>query len=336
MSGYESKSKPPPREPSIEILELTEELVKFKLSNTHLSMANSLRRVMLAEIPTMAIHWVNIEDNSSPLDDQFLAHRLGLVPLISKTENKYTEYRACACNGEMCDDCTVRFVLDVENPDSEFKLVTTADLELPSDARNKDVLPFHQGTDDNELTRPIVLVKLGKSQRVKLDCTARKGIGKEHAKWMPVSTVVFQQVPEIQLGFDQLARLTEEEQDSFVQSCPRNVFKKEDSSGQVVVDAELACIYCEECVKWAVQMEEEQIENGIEEPIRAADLVSVNIREGEFIFTVESTGAHTPADIVTLAFRVLKEKLETIQSEVRDIADGGDAGFMRDGDYVRG
>ena len=41
--------------------------------------ANALRRVLLSEIPTMAIDKVEMRANSTCLHDDFLAHRLGLV-----------------------------------------------------------------------------------------------------------------------------------------------------------------------------------------------------------------------------------------------------------------
>jgi DNA-directed RNA polymerase II subunit RPB3 len=69
------------RIPRIEIKELQKYHVKFELLDADLAIANSLRRIMISEVPTMAIDLVEVKENTSVLHDEFIAHRLGLVPL---------------------------------------------------------------------------------------------------------------------------------------------------------------------------------------------------------------------------------------------------------------
>jgi DNA-directed RNA polymerase I and III subunit RPAC1 len=55
----------------------------FELKNVDASFANALRRILLAEIATVAIEQVYMWNNSSLLHDEVLAHRLGLVPIMA-------------------------------------------------------------------------------------------------------------------------------------------------------------------------------------------------------------------------------------------------------------
>jgi DNA-directed RNA polymerase II subunit RPB3 len=68
---------------SIEILELSSESIKFALTGCDVSLANALRRVIIAEVPTLAPHLVSILENTSVLHDEFLCQRIGLIPFVS-------------------------------------------------------------------------------------------------------------------------------------------------------------------------------------------------------------------------------------------------------------
>lgn len=53
----------------------------FEIIGIDVSLANALRRIMIAEVPTMAIEHVYMWNNSGIIHDEVLAHRVGLVPI---------------------------------------------------------------------------------------------------------------------------------------------------------------------------------------------------------------------------------------------------------------
>ena len=98
-------------EPEIRIIEHREmHSLKFELSNTELSVANALRRIIIGEVHTMAIEIVEVEENTSALNDEFIAHRIGLIPLKSDNVNKFETHGQCSCH-EFCKACSVRYRL---------------------------------------------------------------------------------------------------------------------------------------------------------------------------------------------------------------------------------
>jgi DNA-directed RNA polymerase I and III subunit RPAC1 len=58
-----------------------EEGLELDLSGLDAPLANALRRILLAEVPSVAIEHVFIYTNTSIIQDEVLAHRIGLVPL---------------------------------------------------------------------------------------------------------------------------------------------------------------------------------------------------------------------------------------------------------------
>ncbi|KAM3219447.1 hypothetical protein P3S67_019226 [Capsicum chacoense] len=104
------------RFPRIKIREVKPDFMKFKLRDTDSSIANALRRIMIAEVPTIEIDLVEIEVNSSVLNDEFISHRLGLRPLTSERAMSMRFLCDCdACDGDgQCEYCSVEFYLRVK------------------------------------------------------------------------------------------------------------------------------------------------------------------------------------------------------------------------------
>merc|ERR1712159_224276 len=86
----------------------------------------------------MAIDFVEILENSSVLHDEFLAHRLGLIPLVSDVAQDFHYSRDCNCEG-ICSKCAVKFSLNFSNKNlNESKNVTSLHLENESTNLNQE------------------------------------------------------------------------------------------------------------------------------------------------------------------------------------------------------
>ena len=92
------------REPKIKIHSMSEDKMTFTISEIDTSIANALRRIMIAEVRTLAIDLVSIEANTSVLFDEFIAHRLGLLPIWSFDIEKFKDYNRCNCTNNVGED----------------------------------------------------------------------------------------------------------------------------------------------------------------------------------------------------------------------------------------
>lgn len=304
-----------PRRPKLQVTHAAPDLVKFTLTETDISVANALRRIMLAEVPTMAIEIVNIVDNETVLFDEFIAHRMGLLPLSSHGvgdlpgDPGYVEHKDCNCF-DGCPYCTVEFELDVTNPDDKVLNVTHFDLrEVPGKERDNwperckvKPIPFKDATQDLETdTREngIIINKMKKDQRLKMICQARKGIPKYHAKFNPCATALFQYQPIVQLDRGLVDSLSLDEKIEFVKSCPRKVFEI-DIEDKVQVERLNDCIFCDECVAKSRDMGKRT-------------MVTVKQDFNMFHFTVEGVTADGPRnmiDVVRASMRILDWKMQ--------------------------
>ncbi|HUT06201.1 MAG TPA: DNA-directed RNA polymerase subunit D [Nitrosopumilaceae archaeon] len=154
---------------SLEIISKDEHKMSIKLKGIPLQYSNALRRLCLNGVPIFAIDTVDIIENSSVLPDEGLAHRLGLIPI--KTDlTRFNEPAKCECQSETgCSNCKVMLVLDSGDTDVT-KTIFTDELTSEDDS----IKP---------VSDKIPIIQLAPGQKVKVECYARLGRGREHAKW---------------------------------------------------------------------------------------------------------------------------------------------------------
>ena len=151
----------------IKILNKSENKLNFTINGINPTLANTLRRLMIVEVPVLAIDTVEFTKNNSALYDEIIAHRLGLTPL--KTDLKsYNLKEECKCKGKGCAMCELKLVLKVDGPG----MVYASNLK----STDPKAVPVYG---------EIPIVELTKKQSLELTATAILGKGKKHMKFSP-------------------------------------------------------------------------------------------------------------------------------------------------------
>ncbi len=180
----------------VKVVSHKEDALKILVEETEPAFVNALRRVLIADVPKMAIEDVEFHlgpiraedgkeyESVAPLFDEMIAHRLGLVPIPTDLA-LYNRREDCpTCHGEGCPSCTIIYSLNKRGPG----LVTSADMEPIGDTKLR---PKDQG---------IPIVQLHEGQAILIYATAQLGTGKEHAKWQPTHGVGYAYSPTIKAG----------------------------------------------------------------------------------------------------------------------------------------
>ncbi len=167
------------------------------INNADLCIVNAIRRIILSEIPTVGFYFdptdienndIKIKKNTCALHNEFLAHRISLVPLHFD-ENEINDF----------DAGKYKFVLKKQNQTYETINVTTGDFEVFDDKGHKYPLDVatHIFPKDPVTKDHILLTKLKanlydevsppRGEAIEIECFPSVNIAMNHARWSPVS-----------------------------------------------------------------------------------------------------------------------------------------------------
>lgn len=196
----------------------------FDVSGTTPAYINTLRRVFMTHVPTMAISTVEFRQNSSSLYDEMIAHRLGLLAL--KTDLKSYNVPEKGAPESAATHATL--TLKTVGP----KIVYASELKS-SDSK---IVPVYPET-------PITV--LLDHQELEFVATAHLGFGRDHAKWS-TGLVSYYYKPKITVN-NKSAKFAE-----FINKYPSQIKSKGTIDADKIDTAELidACKdICEDIVK---------------------------------------------------------------------------------------
>ena len=147
----------------IEILDKKDNELVFMIEGINNAIANTIRRTIVAEVPVLAVDEVEFVKNQTPLYDEILAHRIGLIPIK-------TDLKAYSLKEESSGKATTELKLTLKSKGP--RTVYSGDI--------KSIDPACIPVYDN-----IPLVTLAKDKELVFESTAILGKGKEHMKFSP-------------------------------------------------------------------------------------------------------------------------------------------------------
>ncbi|RLG87740.1 MAG: DNA-directed RNA polymerase subunit D [Thermoprotei archaeon] len=269
----------------VKVLEKNERSIEVLIEGISLPIINAIRRYAMTQVPTMAIDEVLVMVNTSPLFDEILAHRLGLIPL--KSDEALEKYRSpeecaeCTAYARGCENCFAYLRLEAA---AEGESVTVYSGDIVSD--DPDITPVYKN---------IPIVTLAPGQRLVVEMRARLGRGIEHIKWSPVTVATNRYVAKINVDRSRCDLCKR-----CIELCPRKIFYIENN--ELKVRNEMNCILCKQCERSCPK-----------------DAIMLSWYEDKYILRLESTGVLKPERILSESISMLIKKLDELHEQMNKV-----------------
>jgi DNA-directed RNA polymerase subunit D len=265
----------------IEIRELTDTQCKFVVDGVHPYFVNALRRVLLAEVPKLAIDKVIFYDNTSALFDEILAHRISMLPIPTDPSTLNLKGQVDA---EGKPTYLVRYTLTKEGPctvwsgdfECEDKAFMIADPKIP-------------------------VVELLAGQRLILEAEAILGDGTQHAKWQVCSAAGYKYFPTVTVD---AAKITPEQAKEAVRRTPAGILDVQ--GGKLVILQPDEINRADEAEKICVTE-------------KGKKLFEIHYDDRKFVFRFETDGSLKAEDALLKAVDLVKERFQRFSDAVAEV-----------------
>ena len=199
----------------------------FDVNNCNSSFVNCLRRIIITSIETVGFRTedyeesdIKILENTSSLHNEFLLHRIGLIPINIPNVSEYNPSK-------------YKFSLNVDNKTQNIINITTNDIEVLNLETNtlektEDFFPRNKITNDHILLIRLKPTPDGTGEKIKLEGKSSKGIGKQHIRFSPVSNVCFVNKIDPNIEAEELQKYLAQHPDSNITELKKK-FKLEES-----------------------------------------------------------------------------------------------------------
>ncbi|CBX95378.1 hypothetical protein IAQ61_004200 [Plenodomus lingam] len=303
----------------------------FSLVSIDTSVANAIRRILIAEIPSLAIEDVFIYQNTSIIQDEVLAHRLGLIPLCgscdglrwmkwfhkatgledgSGTQSDYNTIvlrlnKKC----EWQDGGLQRAVAGETDPDKLYINHNVYARDMIWEPIGRQAQMFPPGAEIRSTNPDILIAKMRPGQEIALSMHAHKGIGQDHAKFSPVATASYRLLPTI----DITEPITGPDAKKFARCFPRGVIRLDTvTAAHIAQDPRLAGKQDESLAVVEDPMNDTVSRECLRHP-EFKDKVKLGRVRDHFIFRIESTGQWESDELFLESVKLLRVKCQRIK-----------------------
>ncbi|XP_065353997.1 DNA-directed RNA polymerases I and III subunit RPAC1 [Cloeon dipterum] len=279
--------------------------MEFDVIGVEPSLANAFRRILLSEVPSIAIKEVHMYMNTSVIQDEVLCHRIGLIPLKANPRNFEMQQEGAPPS----EHDTLEFELRIKctkNNSAPAKTTELADLYKNHMVYSKSIKWLPMGDQDKMFSASdvgpvfddILIAKMRPGQEIEMKMLAGKGCGKDHAKYSPVCTASYRLMPTIELT-------REIDGDA--------AYRLQKSFSPGVIDV------VQRGGKPVAVVKNARYDNGSRNHMLHSDFASfvkVGRVPDHYIFTIESVGAIEPEELFLESVDVLKAKCTNLLAEL--------------------